>query len=112
MDEVNITQQFVALLNPLVPPGKLALEIIGKPSRKNEIDSLQDIINIGKKYRLHRKKQNSFASITLNYKNGMNFLEGNHICLKIDSLTSNDYNKRIVIISILLISVLILLLKK
>lgn len=112
MDEVNITQQFVALLNPLVPKGKLALTIIGEPTRKNEKDSLQDIIKIAKKYKLHRNKKKSLASITVNYNNGTNSLQGNHIVLKVDSLTSKDYKKRMIIISILLISVIILLLKK
>lgn len=112
MDEVNITQQFVALLNPLVPKGKLALRIIGEPTRKYEKESLQDIIKIAKQYKLHRNNKKSLASITVNYNTGTNSLSGNHIVLKIDSLTSKDYQKRFVIISILLISVLILLLKK
>lgn len=111
MDEVMITQQFVALLNPLVPKGRFALEIIGEPTRKHEKNSLHDVIKIAQKYKLHRNKKNALASLTLNYDKGYNYMKGNHIILKIDSLTERDYQKRFIIISLLLTFITILLLK-
>lgn len=110
MDEVELTRKFIFLMKPLVPKGKLALEIIGAPSRKNEIDSLKEIISIAKKTSLHRDKKHSLASITINYKIGENSFHGNHIILKIDSLRPEDYTKRFVMIVILIVTVVTLIL--
>mgnify|MGYP000145761944 CR=1 FL=1 len=109
MDEVDLTQKFLMLMKPLVPKGKLALDVVGKPKRKNEYNSLQEILTLAKTYKLHKKKKHALSSITLNYEKGHNMLSGTHIFLKIDSLTYTDYMKRCVIISVLIITLLLLM---
>lgn len=108
IDVAHITQEFVKVMNPIVYPGKLALKINGNPLRTDEITNSQKIIEVAKKYKLHRQIEYSTCAVQISFGPGTNVLHGSYLHMYIDDFNVNSSALRLVIIATLL-TVLILL---
>jgi len=107
--KLRIVDEFVNLMSPLVPKGKIAMEIIDLPTRKKEKDITEQLIEIAKNNKLHRKIKNAQCGIFISFNEDVNDLNGQYIQLKMGSLTQNDRVRRISIIFALIFVVIFLL---
>jgi hypothetical protein len=103
MDEFAlITTYFIKLMKPLVPSQKLALQIVGEPVRTKEIQLFRSVIDIARTNKLHRNVRHALSSITLDFNADRAFLKGTHIVLNGNSVTLQDYNRRMTITLVLI----------
>lgn len=112
MNDVELTNEFVRLMKPLVPAGKLSLEIHGKPTRQEDIETLEKIVTIGKKYKLHRRIQHCLASVQVRFEPGIRVQKGSFLILRVDSINFNDSMRRMIIISTLFLLLLFIFMKQ
>ena len=108
MHQVDITKHYIALMHPLIPQGKFALEIHGQPLRKNEKSFIQEITSIARKHHLHRKVKHAQAYITIKLNATQSYYGGNFIELNFNALTYEDHVRRVAIIVSLLVLLIVL----
>lgn len=108
-DELVLAERFVQLMSPLVPPGRLALQIHGEASRRYEQQSRARVVAFAKKHRLHKSIRHAQSSIVIDYGLGVNECRGAHLKLKVEALDHDDYVKRFGIIASILVALICLM---
>jgi len=108
IDAAHITQEFVKVMSPIVYPGKLALKINGNPLRTDDITSSQKIIEVAKKYKLHRQIEYSTCAVQISFGPGTNVLHGSYLHVYINNFDMHSSVLRLVIIATLLTTLILL----
>ena len=109
MNEAQLVHTFVQLFRPLVPKGRLAMEIRGEGTRRKEVEFRNKMVDIAKTNKLHRSVDHALSSVVVQFGTGQHTLRGPHITLHMDTLTDDELCKRMVIITVLVVTLTLLL---
>tara|TARA_B100000482_G_scaffold191257_1_gene176032 strand:+ start:378 stop:755 length:378 start_codon:yes stop_codon:yes gene_type:complete len=107
-DKIHLIDEFVQVMTPLVPSGKIGLEILNSPTRKKEKDITEHLITIAKDNKLHRKVKHAQCGVVVSFNEGINDLDGQFIQVHMSSMTRKDRIRRISIICLLIVMIVFL----
>lgn len=111
-DNITLAHEFIKVMSPLIPPGRMSMELLGSPEREIEIETNEQLIELAKEYKLHRKIKHAQCGVIVHFKNESTIhLNGPFLHINANSLSIHDSYRRIVIIYTLYILLIITLLK-
>lgn len=108
MENVHILNEFLKVMTPIVPPGRIALEVVGSP-RRHQRDMHADMINVAKRHKLHRKTKHAQSAIVLSYVESENKYLGPSMVLAMHGETRHV--RRLVIIAVLFVTLMVIVSK-
>ena len=108
MTPAQFTKQYIALMQPLVPPKRIAFEIFGEAERCEDVHVRDSLVQIAAEHQLHRKTRHAPVKIVLRLEPGVNFMDGCTLIVHQDSMTLDAYVKRFVMLIVMVVCALAL----
>lgn len=109
---LELMKEYLSIMSPLVPSGKLALEFEGKPKRRREHEIQSEMLDLAKFYKLHRKLKYSQCGLLVNFNPGINHYKGSYLELNFDTVTVQESLKRMLIIGFLCTLIIFMVIKQ
>lgn len=100
-NELQTAEEYIKLMKPLVAPGRLAMQIVGQPTRSHEKQIFAQAVEMAKKHKLHRNMRHAQCGIKLSFdetNQRKTEFDRTILHINISSMTPNDYMRRIIII--------------
>tara|TARA_B100001741_G_scaffold203835_1_gene168335 strand:- start:3253 stop:3609 length:357 start_codon:yes stop_codon:yes gene_type:complete len=109
--KIEIADEYVRIMSMVVPQGKIGLEFIGDAERDEEVNAKNHLVNIAKKFKLHRKVKATQCGIIVSFDKSIDDFSNLNLRIDLDTSTIQGHIRRMIILATLFIILVFLFMR-